>query len=61
MFMYAETILGATEDAILITLKMPSNKRILDQLKVETYPEYASVSDLENKIEKATGIKPSKK
>lgn len=62
MFMYAETTLGATEDAILITLKMPSNKRILDQLKIETYPEYASVADLENKIDKAaTGVKTSKK
>lgn len=61
MFMYAETTLGATEDAILITLKMPSNKRILDQLKVETYPEYASVADLENKIDKAAGVKTSKK
>ena len=30
---------------------MPSNKRILDQIKFETYPEYAPVSDIENKIE----------
>ena len=51
MYNYADTILGATDDSVLLFFKMPSNKRILDQIKFETYPEYASVSDIENKIE----------
>lgn len=51
MYYYADTILGATDDSVLLFFKMPSNKRILDQIKFETYPEYAPVSDIENKIE----------
>ena len=51
MYNYADTILGATDDSVLLFFKMPSNKRILDQIKFETYPEYAPVSDIENKIE----------
>lgn len=51
MYNYADTILGATDDSVLLFFKIPSNKRILDQIKFETYPEYASVSDIENKIE----------
>ena len=51
MYNYADNILGATDDAVLLFFKIPANKRILDQIKFETYPEYASVSDIENKIE----------
>ena len=51
MYNYADTILGATDASVLLFFKMPSNKRILDQIKFETYPEYAPVSDIENKIE----------
>ena len=51
MYNYADTILGASDDSVLLFFKMPSNKRMLDQIKFETYPEYASVSDIENKIE----------
>ena len=51
IYNYADTILGATDDSVLLFFKIPSNKRILDQIKFETYPEYASVSDIENKIE----------
>ena len=51
MYNYADNVLGATDDAVLLFFKIPANKRILDQIKFETYPEYASVSDIENKIE----------
>ena len=51
MYNYADNILGATDDAVLLFFKTPSNKRVLDQIKFETYPEYAPVSDIENKIE----------
>ena len=51
MYNYADNILGATDDAVLLFFKMPSNKRVLDQIKLETYPEYASVSAIEEKIE----------
>ena len=51
MYNYADNILGATDDAVLLFFKTPSNKRVLDQIKIETYPEYASVSAIEEKIE----------
>lgn len=47
MYVYADTLLGATDDAVIMWFKMPSNKRILDQIKFETYPEYAPISKLE--------------
>ena len=52
MFQYADNILGATEDAVLLFLKMPTNKRVLDAIKFETYPEYAPVKKIEEKIDK---------
>ena len=51
MFMYAETLLGATEDAVLLFFKTPSNKRILDAIKYEVYPEYAPVQEIAKKLE----------
>ena len=51
MYNYADNILGATDDAVLLFFKTPSNKRVLDQIKLETYPEYASISAIEEKIE----------
>ena len=51
MYNYADNVLGATDDAVLLFFKTPSNKRVLDQIKLETYPEYASVSAIEEKIE----------
>lgn len=54
MFTYADNILGATDDAVMIFFKIPSNKRILDQIKNETYPEYASIASLEEKIANVT-------
>ena len=63
MYNYADNILGATDDAVLLFFKMPSNNRILDQIKFETYPEYASVSAIEKKIEtvEATPVTGGKK
>lgn len=59
MYQYAENILGATDEAVLMYFKIPSNKRILDQIKFETYPDYAPVSVLEEKIN-ATEPAPKK-
>ena len=63
MYNYADNILGATDDAVLLFFKMPSNNRILDQIKFKTYPEYASVSAIEKKIEtvEATPVTGGKK
>lgn len=41
LFVYGETILGATDDAVMLFFKTPANKRIVDMLKFEVYPEFA--------------------
>lgn len=40
-YMYGETNLGANEEAVLVFLKTPLNKPILDALKAHLYPEFA--------------------
>lgn len=50
MYYFADTILGSTRDGILEFFKKPFNKRILDQIKVETYPEYASMEELSKRV-----------
>lgn len=47
MFMYADNILGATDDAVMLFFKTPGNIRVVDQIKFETYPEYQPVNKIE--------------
>lgn len=67
MYMYGEAVLGATDDAVLIFFKNPGNKAVVDQITFETYPDYAPVTKLEEKIEsvapqvKEEPAKPDKK
>jgi hypothetical protein len=58
MFVYADTLLGATDDAVIIFFKTPANKRILDQIKFEVYPEYAPVSKIEEVLEPTEPVEP---
>lgn len=58
MFVYADTLLGATDDAVIIFFKTPANKRVLDQIKFEVYPEYAPVSKLEEVLEPTEPAEP---
>ena len=39
--MYGDTNLGATDEAVLMFLKTPMNKPMLDALKRHVYPEFA--------------------
>lgn len=41
VFMYGDFSLGTTDESMLLNLKIPSNKKILDSIKNETYPEFA--------------------
>ena len=43
LFMYGETMLGASDDAMIMFFKDPKNKRILDMAKYEVYPEYKAL------------------
>ena len=40
-FMYGDTNLGATDEAVIMFLKTPMNKPMLDALKRHVYPEFA--------------------
>jgi len=40
LFMYGDTVLGATDEAMILFLKTPSNKRVLEAIKNETYPDF---------------------
>lgn len=47
MFMYGDNILGATDDAVIQFCKTPANKKVLDMLKAEVYPEYVRQTESE--------------
>lgn len=44
LFVYADTILGSSEEAVLYFFKLPNNQKIVDMIKYETYPEYVPIS-----------------
>lgn len=39
VFMYGETMIGMTEDSVILFFKDPKNKVIFDSIKHETYPD----------------------
>jgi hypothetical protein len=48
IYQYGEsTILGATTDSVLLWMKNPQNKRLLDMIKAETYPDLYDMPTLE--------------
>lgn len=47
VFMYSDTALGVTDEAVILFLKDPKNKPIFDSLKFETFPEMASHTEPE--------------
>lgn len=41
VYLYGDTIgLGVTDDAVIIYMKQPENKKVVELIKRETYPEY---------------------
>lgn len=40
LYTYGESVLGATDDAMILFFKTAANKAILDLIKRETYPEF---------------------
>ena len=61
MYVFADTLLGATDDAVMIFFKTPTNKRVVDQIKYEVYPEYAPVNKIEEVIAPEVVTTPSVK
>ena len=39
LWLYGDNILGATEEAAILWMKQPSNKKILKLIEQEVYPE----------------------
>lgn len=47
VYMYGETVLGMTDEAVINSLKMVSNKAIYDEIKRETFPDYVQKVSME--------------
>lgn len=61
-YMYGETNMGATDEAVLTFLKTPMNKAIFDAFKAHVYPEYSQQLASETPTEvPAPQINPEKK
>jgi hypothetical protein len=63
-YMYGDTNLGATDEAVIVYLKTPMNKPMLDALKKHVYPEFALQFETSNKEETAVEeppVNPTKK
>ena len=60
VFTYADdVVLGVTEDAVIAFLKQPKNAKLLELIKRDTYPEYATPEEPEAKLKAV--IEPAKK
>lgn len=46
LYVYGESVLGATDDALMMYLKTATNKKLLDLIKREVYPEFARQVDM---------------
>lgn len=42
LYMFGDSVLGSTDDAAILFFKDAKNKSVLDMIKRETYPEFAS-------------------
>ena len=40
IFMYGDVRLGVNDEAVIFFFKDPTNKQILDEIKIQTFPEY---------------------
>jgi hypothetical protein len=66
-YMYGDTNMGATDDAVLQFLKTPMNKPIFDAFKAHVYPEFAkqfnhtSVPETTEPVETTPVATPAKK
>lgn len=50
IWMFGDTMVGVNDDAVILYLKNPDNKALLDNIKALTYPEFASKA-IKNKKE----------
>lgn len=58
IFMYGDVRLGVNDEAVIFFFKDPANKQILDEIKIQTFPEY---KPLINNLETTNNPSSSKK
>ena len=57
-FMYGDTNMGATDEAVLQFLKTPANKQIFDAFKAQVFPEFAQQIAKEKTPEVTEEVEP---
>ena len=57
--MYGDTNLGATDEAVILFLKTPMKKSVLDALKRHVYPEFAAHFGATAPVEETTTESPA--
>lgn len=45
VFMYGESVLGMTDDAVILFFKTPSNKAVFEEIKKATFPQYVQPTE----------------
>ena len=45
VFMYGDSVLGMTDDAVILFFKTPSNKSIFEEIKNATFPQFVQPVD----------------
>lgn len=53
VFIYGETVLGMTDDAVIAFFKIPSNKAIFEEIKDSTFPQFKQNNETETKTSKS--------
>ena len=46
VFMYGESVLGMTDDAVILFFKTPSNKAVFEEIKKATFPQFVQSAEV---------------
>ena len=57
IFMYGDVRLGVNDDAVIFFFKDPANKQILDEIKIQTFPEYKPLINNSETTDKSSSSK----
>ena len=57
VLMYGESVLGMTDDAVILFFKTPSNKAIFEEIKKATFPQFVQPTDTDKPEAKTTKTK----
>lgn len=57
IFMYGDVRLGVNDEAVIFFFKDPANKQILDEIKIQTFPEYKPLINNSETTDKSSSSK----